>query len=92
MPLSHIHVHTQLSTKVPEGKTEECGRIGHSIKGAAANLMCYKLRDAALAMERVGLAAAHKTKPADQLATELAATLTGVCPSALLCSADIGII
>ena len=57
--------------KVPEGRLEDCGRIGHSIKGAAANLMCYKLRDAALAMERVGLAAANKSKPPEQLQQEL---------------------
>jgi chemotaxis protein histidine kinase CheA len=68
----------QLAAKVPQGKAEECGRIGHSIKGAAANLMCYKLRDAALAMERVGLAAVTKTKPKDQIQVDLEATHAGL--------------
>ncbi len=64
--------------KIPQGLAEQCGRIGHSIKGAAANLMCYKLRDAALALERVGRAASAKTIPESQIQSDLDTTFAAL--------------
>lgn len=44
----------QLRDSVPRGKCLEVQHEAHSIKGAAANLMCHRLRSAALFLEKAG--------------------------------------
>jgi len=38
----------------PQDQADAVRRAGHSIKGAAANLMCYRLRDASQILEKRG--------------------------------------
>uniref|UniRef100_A0A7S2XTL1 HPt domain-containing protein n=1 Tax=Fibrocapsa japonica TaxID=94617 RepID=A0A7S2XTL1_9STRA len=51
---TQAHVES-LKASVPSRDTETVRQKAHSIKGAAANLMCHRLREAALFLEKAGM-------------------------------------
>ncbi|CAM9439841.1 unnamed protein product [Pylaiella littoralis] len=56
----------QLKTFVPCGAMLDTQHEAHSIKGAAANLMCHRFRLAALYMERAGQAGTRLEEGSDE--------------------------